>query len=316
MSSVLRWLGFLLACGLASCAGTLDDADRFRDSSSVTPAPSTTPQDLDASIPCPDVATTVLASSSCASSACHAPPSSAGGLDLKSEGLIGRLLGVPAKGGGVLADPALPDESLLYRKLLSDSPPARMPLGGAPLDDATVACVRAWIAALPKAGSDAAVPAPDAGGGTVIRIGSGATASFTDPAGRVWGPDAGFTGGLTVRPTPAATITGTDSEELYRAQRYEAAGFGYSFPVTKGRYTVTLKFAENYLTAAGLRRFNVRINGVAALTNFDIFALAGKNAALDRSFPVEMTNDGPIVIAFEADIAEAKVNAIQIVPAP
>lgn len=313
-------LVFALALTLASCAAKLDDPDRFRGLEKSTPSPTATAP------ACPDVVQSVFASASCASASCHAPPASAGGLDLKSAGLAARVVGARARSGGPLADPARPDESTLYRKLLSDSPPARMPMGLPALDDATVACVRAWIAALPPSNDNAPVttlPASDAGaGGTVVRVASGATDPYTDPAGHVWSADTGFKGGLTSRPMPPANITGTNAPELYRAQRYgqndggAPADFAYSFPVTRGRYTVTLKFAENYLDAAGGRRFGVVINDAPVLGDFDVFALVGKNAALDKSFPVDVAQDGPITITFKVGVAQPKVNAIEIVPAP
>ena len=48
-----------------------------------------------------------------------------------------------------------------------------------------------------------------------------------------------------------------------------------------------LHFAETYFTAEGDREFNVAINGTTVLTNLDIYATVGVNAALvgNRSQP-------------------------------
>jgi len=54
--------------------------------------------------------------------------------------------------------------------------------------------------------------------------------------------------------------------------------------VPNGFYTVKLKFAEIFFTAAGQRKFNVTINGVPALTNFDIAQQVGPFVALDEVF--------------------------------
>ena len=69
---------------------------------------------------------------------------------------------------------------------------------------------------------------------------------------------------------------------------------------THGRhtYTVLLHFAETYFTAAGGREFNVAINGTTVLTNFDIYATVGKDAALVEQFTATANSSGDIVIAF------------------
>jgi hypothetical protein len=64
-----------------------------------------------------------------------------------------RLSGKQAMGGsGLLIDPANASASVLYTKL-TPTPPfgARMPLVGAPLSDADMACVLSWIQTSTKA---------------------------------------------------------------------------------------------------------------------------------------------------------------------
>ena len=77
------------------------------------------------------------------------------GLDLESPGVQSRLVGMCAQGGGLLIDPAEPSRSVLYEKL-TPTPPfgARMPLGKAPLDPVTLACVLAWVSAQQGSVSD------------------------------------------------------------------------------------------------------------------------------------------------------------------
>jgi len=119
----------LVALLLAGCPGSLDDPGRF-----------TTQSDT-----CPDIP--MVFAGSCGATGCHATQNPASGLDLDSAGIYGRLSGQKAKGGsGLLLDPASPDHSVLYEKL-GTTPPfgARMPLSGATLDDATIACVLTWI---------------------------------------------------------------------------------------------------------------------------------------------------------------------------
>jgi hypothetical protein len=83
----------------------------------------------------------------CSVSGCHAATAPAGGLDLASPNIVMRLSGKKAMGGpGLLIDPTTPAASVLYTKL-TPTPPfgARMPLVGAPLSDADIACVLSWI---------------------------------------------------------------------------------------------------------------------------------------------------------------------------
>ena len=77
-----------------------------------------------------------------------------------------------------------------------------------------------------------------------------------------------------------------------------------------------LKFAEIYWTSAGQRVFDVSINGVPVLTNFDIVAQAGaKLTAIDKAFPVSVTG-GQINIQFTTVVDNAKISAIEIVAGP
>lgn len=87
----------------------------------------------------------------CGGSICHGSgESTAAGLDLTSPGAEQRVSGALGTScEGILADPAHPETSLLYTKLL-DAPTcgARMPLNGEPLDVNELACMRDWISGL------------------------------------------------------------------------------------------------------------------------------------------------------------------------
>lgn len=135
-----------LALVLSACAGDLRDPERFEDGGGAGEG---------ASAACGDVEQAVLATK-CATSGCHDAASKSGKLDLSGAGVHARLVGQPATGGGTLVDPGNPDKSVLYEKLLPMPPyGSRMPLGSA-LDDATIACVRAWVA---SGAVDAGAPA-------------------------------------------------------------------------------------------------------------------------------------------------------------
>jgi trimeric autotransporter adhesin len=64
------------------------------------------------------------------------------------------------------------------------------------------------------------------------------------------------------------------------------------------QYTVLLHFAETYFTTAGARQFNVAINGVTVLTNLDVYATVGIDAALVETFTATANSSGQILIAF------------------
>lgn len=133
-----RLLVAALLASLAGCAGSLEDPERF-----------TNPMaDGGSSGGCGDVPTRVLAGK-CGGSGCHNPVGPQLGLDLESPGVAARVVGVAAKGCvGVLANPADPDKSVLYTKLLATTTcGSRMPLARPSLSAADTACVRAWIAA-------------------------------------------------------------------------------------------------------------------------------------------------------------------------
>jgi len=146
-----------------------------------------------------------------------------------------------------------------------------------------------------------------------IRVNSGGP-SYTDSLGQSWLADYGVTGGNTSS-AKAATISNTTDPTLYQTARYGA--FTYNFTVPNGLYTVTLKFSENYWTAANKRLFNVNINGSTVLSKFDIFAAAGGiNVALDKVFNVTATT-GTISIQFITGTADNPiVSAVQILSGP
>jgi cytochrome c5 len=96
---------------------------------------------------CPDIPTVL--SQTCGVSGCHDATTKSQGMDLQSAGVASRLVGAQAKGGaGFLIDTTNPSASVVYTKLLQPPPyGARMPLTGAPFDDATTQCVLAWVTA-------------------------------------------------------------------------------------------------------------------------------------------------------------------------
>jgi hypothetical protein len=86
----------------------------------------------------------------------------------------------------------------------------------------------------------------------------------------------------------------------------------YRFDVPNGTYRVELKFAELYYNGAGARRFNVNIEDVAALTDFDVLlAAGGKLRAVDRAYLVTV-NDGQLNINFVPVVGAPILDAIRV----
>jgi hypothetical protein len=140
-----------LVAAISGCAGTLEDPQRFLQAAVESdagvaeegqPSPAS---DGAAGGNCPDIPG--LFAQTCTAASCHSSMTKSQGLDLQSPNLAMRLVGVSAtEGPGLLIDPSSPSQSILYEKLSSPPPfGAQMPLGAAPLDSATMACVLAWI---------------------------------------------------------------------------------------------------------------------------------------------------------------------------
>ena len=96
------------------------------------------------------------------------------------------------------------------------------------------------------------------------------------------------------------TQPGANAAPMGVYQHGRAGIVTYTIPgLTAGStYTVLLHFAETYFTAAGDREFNVAINGTSVLTNLDVYATVGKDAALLETFNTTANSSGQIVIAF------------------
>jgi beta-galactosidase len=113
-------------------------------------------------------------------------------------------------------------------------------------------------------------------------------------------------------------ISGTDVPALFQGERF--GHFTYTIPVAPGRYTVSLGFAENFHTiwdpapGKGARLFNVYVNGVLRLPDFDVFTKAGGALkAIVRTFrDVEPTPQDKILMTFEPVTESAIVNMVDI----
>jgi hypothetical protein len=152
-NSGLLSLGMVL-CSLTGCPGTLDDRARFlvdagSSGNGTGGGDARTMAEAGASADaCGDVVTRIFIPS-CGGTGCHGSTGAQQGLDLVSDGVASRVVGVAGRECPTpLADPTNPQASLIYQKL-SATPPcgAPMPLARPPLSIADAACVLAWIAA-------------------------------------------------------------------------------------------------------------------------------------------------------------------------
>ena len=146
----------------------------------------------------------------------------------------------------------------------------------------------------------------------VVAINAGGTVAGSFAA------DANYNTGSTYTTTTAVSTAGVTNpapQAVYQSERY--GNFTYTFGnLTSGAaYTVRLHFAEIWWTAAGVRVFNVALNGQAVLSNFDIYAAAGGNyKAIVKEFSATAVN-GQITISFTTVKDNAKVSGIEILSA-
>jgi hypothetical protein len=132
--------------------------------------------------------------------------------------------------------------------------------------------------------------------------------SCTPPSG--WVGDSFYTGGSTSTSTAAISTSllsaPIPAQAVLQNQRYGAITYAIPGFTPSSTHSVTLYFAETYWTAAGDRQFNVSINNVKELSNFDIFKTAGGlNIAIAENFPnIAADSTGTITIAFAAGAAD------------
>eukprot|EP00898_Chlorokybus_atmophyticus_P001473 jgi/Chlat1/2326/Chrsp17S08732 len=151
-------------------------------------------------------------------------------------------------------------------------------------------------------------------GQRVTGIDCGNSQAVTDGAGLVWAADTGFVGGVPTDTANAISGAAAGRSRVYQTQRFGGA-FSYVIPLQAGKYTVILHFAETYWTGPNLRKFNVNIQGVRVLSNFDIYAAAGAmNKVVTRAFVANVASTGnrQLKIDFAGAVDNAQVAAIEL----
>ena len=96
-------------------------------------------------------------------------------------------------------------------------------------------------------------------------------------------------------------------------REYAGGSFDYKFTVPAGTYRVQLYFAEHSLNAYDARKFDVSIDGVTKLCDFDAYlAAGGHHRGVVKEFDGIRASGGVLDIRFTSKVERAKINAIKI----
>ena len=141
-----------------------------------------------------------------------------------------------------------------------------------------------------------------------------AGAQLDDHLGQRWQADQafgtgswGYVGGTAMSSTTA--VNGTVDDLLY--QKYRESMTEYKFTVPNGQYDVQLRFAEFTQTRAGKRVMKITLEGGVVENALDVYALAGKATALNRTYTV-IVSDGVLNIGFVKVTGNPMVSAIEV----
>ncbi|EEF58369.1 fibronectin type III domain-containing protein [Pedosphaera parvula] len=145
-----------------------------------------------------------------------------------------------------------------------------------------------------------------------INSGSGAAGSFT--------ADTNYSGGNsggTGTAIDTSAVTNPAPQAVYQTERWGNNIYTFSGLLPGTNYKVRLHFAEIFYTAAGIRQFNVFINGIEVLANYDIFAAAGTNyKAVIKGYTIPANGSGQIIIQYVSIAGKdnAKSSGIEVLP--
>ncbi len=134
-------------------------------------------------------------------------------------------------------------------------------------------------------------------------------------AGTSWTADAGYSGGTGSSQnsnTIDTSAANAGPAAIYQRNRYGNTTYTYGGYGAATSNTIRLHFCETYWNASDSRKFNVKINGTQVLTNFDIYANAGKFKALVQQFSSTANSSGQYVIEFITVTNNALVSGIEI----
>jgi hypothetical protein len=120
--------------------------------------------------------------------------------------------------------------------------------------------------------------------------------------------------GHTIVLTHSSIPVGTP-EAVFQSERYAPNGglLSWDFAVAAGEYEVRMYFAEIWTgtQAVGARMFDVSIEGVQVLDDYDVFATVGSYAGVVESFIV--TSDGNLDIDLTGVVQNPSIKGIEII---
>jgi Malectin domain len=157
--------------------------------------------------------------------------------------------------------------------------------------------------------------------GEEVHILAGASRKYVDHAGKVWSPDAYFSGGTAVT-SAVQHIWRTLDPIIYRTSR--EGDFTYNIPLKPGTYELRLHFAETFYGpegsgggGEGSRIMTILANGQPLLSDFDVLADSGGDRTAEvKVFPdISPAADGQLHLSFSAGKGgSAMLSAIEILP--
>ena len=157
--------------------------------------------------------------------------------------------------------------------------------------------------------------------GDEIRILAGSSRSYVDRAGKLWSPDAFFSGGKGVR-SSVQHIWRTQDANIYRSSRQ--GDFQYDIPLKPGIYELRLHFAEAFYGpeevgsgGEGSRVMTATINGKVLVNDFDVVLDAGGSRTADVKVFTGFSpgSDGQLHLSFSSVRGgSAMLSAIEILP--
>ena len=126
--------------------------------------------------------------------------------------------------------------------------------------------------------------------------------------GTTWVNDARYISGSST----TSSVALPSGNPVYQTDRAGSVTYTFS-SIPNGSYAVTLMFMENQFAVPRKRIFNASLNGTTVLSNVDLYSLAGKHVAYNRTFSVTVTNQR-ITLSLIPVANTPIINAIQITP--
>jgi len=151
---------------------------------------------------------------------------------------------------------------------------------------------------------------------TLYQVNSGGTAADSFIA------DSFYSSGSTASTSSGIDTSGVTNpapQTVYQTERWNNNTYTFPSLIGGASYKVRLHFAEIYWNSAGVRVFNVFINGTQVLTNYDVFVDAGaKNKAIIKEFTTRPNSSSQITIQYSNITGKdnAKSSGIEILPLP